>query len=152
MTVTKLPIYALVSLFLVIAACGPLEAVKRGQERPKIWWQGDLVELDGSPVASDINIEIESTDPSEEDHGSFIYRLETGCRGGGLVEANGAVRAMETLRSCEADDVERMNRLRALSEQGLGTPPKNVTLVWDDNEATLASTSGNARFRTSQGR
>jgi hypothetical protein len=152
MTVTKLPICALVGLFLIIAACGPLEAAKRGPERPKIWWQGDLVELDGNPVASDINIEIESTDPSEEDRGSFIYRLEAGCRGGGFVEANGAVRAMETLRSCEADDVERMNRLKALSDQGLGTPPKNVTLVWDDDEATLASTSGSARFRTSQDR
>ena len=150
MTVPKLKTYAFVSLFLVIAGCGPLEAANGGQEGPKIWWQGDLVELDGSPVTSDINIEIESTDPSEEDLGSFMYRLQTGCRGGGFVDAQGAVRAMETLRSCEADDVMRMNRLKAISSTQMGSPAKEVTLIWDDREATLASVIGSARFRNSE--
>jgi hypothetical protein len=141
-------LWAFVSL-VVVSACGPQSVDPR---KPGVWWQGDLVELDGEPVASGIKIEIQSGDDAETfgGHGAFRYRLETGCRGAGFVGATGDVQAAEVLRPCNEADVARMNSLTRMSYfAGQELPPKKVALRWDDREAVLSSSVGNARFKNS---
>jgi len=143
-------LWAFASLF-VLAACGQ-QSVEPIKPEPSVWWQGDLVELDGEPVASGIRIEIQSADDAEsvEGHAAFRYRLETGCRGAGFVDATGDVQAAEILRPCNEADVARMNSLTRLTHfLGQQMPPKKVALRWDDREAVLSSPVGNARFENS---
>lgn len=147
---TKLSTILLVSL--LTAACGSHEQSEKVQPSPDFWWQGDLVELDGTPLSSGIKIEIKSADPAEE-MGPILYNLESGCTGVGHVEISGVVRTSEVLRPCEEADVGRMRRLTAISRSAEGvTGPGKATLVWNDREATLASPSGTARFLNSEGR
>jgi hypothetical protein len=138
-----------VAMILLVLAGASVEPIRA---KPGVWWQGDLVEIDGEQVASGIKIEIESGDGVEgfEGRGSFRYRLETGCRGAGSVDATGDVQAAEILRPCSAADVDRMNRLTRLSHfVGQDTPPSKVALRWSDREAILSSPLGNARFKNS---
>ena len=143
---TKLSTILLASL--LTAACGSHEQSGKVQPSPDFWWQGDLVELDGTPLSSGIKIEIKSADPAEE-MGPIRYNMESGCTGVGHVEISGAVSASEILRPCEEADAGRMRRLTAISHPAEGV---KATLVWNDREATLASPSGNARFRNFEGR
>lgn len=138
-----------------LAACGQQQSGEPVEAKPNVWWQGDLVELDGEPVASGIKLEIRSGDEVESvgSPGAFRYRLETGCQGAGFVDATGDVQAAEVLRPCDEADVHRMNRLTRLSYvAGQAMPPKRVALRWDDREAVLSSPLGNARFRNSVAR
>lgn len=147
---TKLSTILLVSL--LTATCGSREQSEKVKRSPDFWWQGDLVELDGTPLSSSIKIEIKSADRADK-MGPIQYNLESGCTGVGHVEISGVVRASEVLRPCEEADVGRMRRLTAISGPAEGvTGPGKATLVWNDREATLASPSGIARFRNSEGR
>lgn len=128
---------------LLFASCGPYN------DEQDIVWRGDLVEVDGAAVSSGIMLEIQKIDP-KAGHGRFLYRLDTGCSGGGFLDAGGAVAPLEVLSPCLASDVEVMQRLNVLAydTQMQGSP--RAVLQWNEREASLASSEGRARFQNSQ--
>lgn len=142
---TRKRMWSFASLAL-LAACDQSGSRQSDQTQPGVWWEGYLVELAGAPVKSGIRIQIESDTPQ----GVIAYRLDTGCQGGGLVNAAGEVQAAETLRICDEADIARIDQLNRLSYfAGRQTPPLKATLKWDNRTATLSSELGSARFENS---
>jgi len=131
----------------LLGGCSVNLDLPKAEEGPEVVWYGYLEEIDGLATPdSGIRLEIERT-RSRDDPGPYRYTLETGCVGGGWVEGSGEVRAVETLRPCAAEDVERMSRLSRMSFAGSrGTPDGDATLRWAGTEATLTSPLGQARF------
>lgn len=139
------------SLFCLafVASCGSPSTVEPAPTVAKVWWEGDLAELDGERVSSGIKIEIESD--GEPNGGAVRYRIKTGCQASGVVSPTGEVQANELLRPCLEADVSRMDRLSDISPAALtAASALNVTLQWNDREAVLSSEAGEARFTAVQ--
>ena len=142
-------VLATAGLFALVG-CTQRDADEAKPGASAVYWNGNLTELDGRPVAnSGINIEITSADP-RTDRNAAIYRLTTGCTAGGFVGPDGRVRPMEVLRPCRAEDIALLGRLNQITGPGLPSSASEQRLTWARNWATLASSAGEARFTAIQ--